>query len=207
MKSKKIAKNIYSLKYNMTEFFAQNKYKIIVCLLFCFVGLLTGIFTAIKLYDLDDSDVFESFNLTYQLEDLEKFSQNFFGRLLSYEIVLAILLIFSLNPVLYIFGWCLLAYRSFLISINCVMLILFFSFNGIIKALLIILPCQLLMILILIGFFCYMIKHMRYNRCVNCKKFTLFFNAFLIATLLLSLINIVETFLLFIFRSNVILVI
>ena len=207
MKSKRITQNLYSLRYTATEFFTQNRYKLIICLLFCLVGLLTGIFTAIKLYNLGDSDVFEDFNLTYQLEDLEKFSQNFFGRLISYEIVLVLLFVFSLNPIMYLFGWCLLAYRAFLIFINCIMIILVFSFNGIIKSLLIILPCQILMLIVLIAFFVFMCKQIRINKYLKCKKFSNILYPFLIATLVLTLINLVEIFLLFIFRSNVILVI
>ncbi len=207
MKSKRITRNLYSLRYTASEFFSQNKLKIIICLLFCFVGLLTGIFTAIKLYNIGDSDVFEDFNLTYQLEDLEKFAQNFFGRLLSYEIVMVLLFVFSLNPFLYIFGWCLLAYRAFLISINCLMIILVFSFNGIIKSLLIILPCQLIMLVVLMTFFVFMCRQIRINNYLKCKKYSNILYPFLIATLALTIINLVETFLLFIFRSNIILVI
>ena len=207
MKSAKFKKSIYSIKYSLSEFVSNNKYKILVCLVFCFIGLLTGIFTAVKIYKLDDSDVFESFNLTYQLSDLENFSANFFGRLISYEMVCLLLLVFSLHPIMHIFGWCLLAYRSFLVAINCVMIILFFSFNGVIKSLLIILPCQLLMLVCLLVFFCFVSKQIKINKFIRCKKTSTILNPLLIVSLCLSIINLVETLLLFIFRSNIILVI
>lgn len=207
MKSRRISKSIYSAKYSIFEFFSQNKFYFIICALFCLVGLLTGIFTAVKIFNLGEEEIFESFNITYQLEDLENFSSNFFGRLLSYEIVLILLFIFSLNPALYIFGWCLLAYRAFLITINCVMIILIFSFNGIIKSLLIILPCQILMLAVLMLFFCYMCKRMKINKFLKCGKFSNILFPILLASLCLSLINLLETLLLLIFRSSVILVI
>lgn len=207
MKSNRLSKGIYSAKYTFYEFFAQNKVKIIICSICCLIGLLTGIFTGVKIFNLDDTDIFESFNLTYQLSDLENFASNFFGRLLSYELVLLLLFVFALHPALYIFGWCLIAYRAFLVSINCVMIILCFSFNGIIKALLIILPCQLLMLIVLIAFFCFMCRQIKVNRFLKCKKFTNILIPFALASLVLSVINLLETLLLFIFRSNVILVI
>ena len=207
MKSNVFAKNIYSMRYSIKEFCAKNKFKIILCIIFCTIAILTGIFTAIKIFGLDEEEIFESFNLTYQLDDLEKFSANFFSRLLSYELVIVLLTIFALHPALYIFGWCLLAYRSFLISINCTMIILLFSFNGIIKALLILLPCQLLMLIIMMAYFCfvcYQIKDCKYQKR---RKFLGILYPFLLASLVLTIINLFETTLLFIFRSNVILVI
>ena len=207
MKSKMFAKNLYTMRYSLKEFCVQNKYKIIFCIVFCLVGLLTGILTAIKIFGIDEEEIFESFNLTYQLDDLENFSANFFGRLLSYELVLIILAIFSLHPSLYVFGWCLLAYRTFLIAVNCTMILLWFSFNGVIKALLILLPCQLLMLAVMIAFFCYVSYQMKNCKYLKRSRLKSILYPFVIASLLLTIINLLETTLLFIFRSNVILVI
>lgn len=207
MKSSRIGKSFYTLKYSLIEFCAKNKTKIIICLLFCFIGLLTGIFTAAKIFKLDDKDMFESFNLTYKLSDLENFSSNFFSRLISYELVNVLLLIFSIFPMLNIFGWCLLAYRCFLISMNCVMIILFFSFNGIIKSLLIILPCQIIMIIVLMTFFCFMCDYFKKSKHYKSRNIKKILTPLFVAFVLLTIINCIETLLLFIFRSNVILVI
>ena len=207
MKSNMFAKNIYTLRYSFKEFFARNKYKIIICLLFCVVGILTGIFTAIKIFDLDEEEIFESFNLTYQLDDLEKFSANFFARLLSYELVLILLTIFALHPAMFIFGWCLLAYRAFLVSINCMMIILCFSFNGIIKSLLILFPCQILMLLLMLAYFCYVCYKVKDCKYQKRKKYSGLLYWLFLVSLALTIINLFETTLLFIFRSNVILVI
>lgn len=207
MKSKMFAKNVYSMRYSLKEFFVQNKFKIIFCLVFCLVGLLTGILTAIKIFGVDEEEIFESFNLTYQLDDLEKFSANFFGRLLSYTLVIILLSIFALHPAMYVFGWCLLAYRTFLVAVNCMMILLWFSFNGVIKALLILLPCQLLMLAVMIAFFCYVSYQMKNCKYLKKNRIKSILYPFLISFLLLTIINLIETTLLFIFRSNVILVI
>ena len=207
MKSKMFAKNLYTMRYSLKEFCVRNKFKIIFCVIFCVIGILTGIFTAIKIFGLDEEEIFESFNLTYQLDDLERFSANFFSRLLSYELVIILLALFALHPALYIFGWCLLAYRAFLISINCTMIILWFSFNGIIKALLILLPCQILMLAIMIYFYCYVCYQIKDCKFQKKKRFMGILYPFLITSLALTVINLLETTLLFIFRSNVILVI
>ena len=207
MKKPKYSTNLFNLKYSMLEFLSQNKIKIIICCMFCFVGLLTGIFTAVKLHSIGDEDILESFNVIFKIEDFENFSANFFARLLSYVLVTILLFLFSCNSFLQIFGWCLIAYRSFLITLNCVSFIFIFSFNGIIKSVLIIFPCQLLMTLTLIIFFCFMCNVMRRNKVYYCNKFNSIITPLLITILVLTTLNLIETFLLFIFRSNVILVI
>ena len=205
MKDNKFSKRLYSFKYACSEFLAKNKIQLIVCIVFLLIGLFTGLFTAIKINRMGDTSVFESFNLTYQLSDLENFASNFFTRLLSYELVLLLLLLFSLTPFLNVFGWCLIAYRSFLVSINCVMIVFVFSFNGIIKSLLIIFPCQLIMLVIMILFFSFLTGQIKNNKQSGCKTSMLL--PFLICSILLTIVNILETLLLFLFRSNVILVI
>ena len=207
MKKSKFSSNIYGIKYSIQDFFSNNKAKILICCLFCLVGLLTGIFTAVKLQSLDNEDILESFNVVYKIEDFENFSLNFFSRLLSYTLVLILLFVFSLNQFLQMFGCFLIAYRSFLIALNCVSFILLFSFSGIIKSILIIFPCQLLMIFTLIIFFCYICNIIKENKCYRYNKFQKIIMPILICAFVLTILNIVETFLLFIFRSNVILVI
>ena len=207
MKYGKISKSVYSLKYSFTEFFSQNKIKLLICLIFCLIGLFTGVFTAIKVFNMGELDIFESFNLTYKLSDLENFSSNFFNRLLSYELVILLLFVFSLHPLLYLFGWCLIAYRAFLVSINCVMIVLIFSFNGIIKGVLIIFPCQLVMLAIMIVYFCFMSKQINDEKVLKHKGYSNIIFTILLASICLTVVNLVETLLLFLFRSNVILVI
>ncbi len=207
MKYNKISRNLYSFKYSFIEFFSNNKIKIFVSLIFFLIGILTGVFTAIKIFNSGDIEIFESFNLTYQLSDLENFSSNFFSRLLSYELVLALLFVFALNPFLYLFGWCLIAYRSFLVSINCVMIVLLFSFNGIIKGILIILPCQLLMLIVMILYFSFVSKLINNDKCFKNKNTKTVVLTFIISSIVLTAINLLETLLLFLFRSSVILVI
>ena len=207
MKYNKISKSVYSLKYSFIEFFSQSKIKIIICLAFCLVGLLTGLFTAIKIFNTGDLQIFESFNLTYQLSDLENFSSNFFSRLLSYELVIILLFVFSLHPLLYLFGWCLIAYRSFLVSINCTMIVLIFSFSGIIKGILILLPCQLLMLLIMTLYYCFLCQQIQDEKILKHKGFNTIVLAIMFSSICLTVVNLIETLLLFLFRSNVILVI
>ena len=207
MKKPKFSSGFYNLKFSFIEFLTNNKTKIIVCCMFCLIGILTGIFTAVKLQSAGDTDILESFNVIYKIEDFENFSANFFSRLLSYLLVSVLLLVFSLNPFLSLFGWCLLAYRSFLISLNCVSFIFIFSFNGILKSILIIFPCQLLMIVTLMIFFCYMCNVFYQNKKYGCGKGNNVIMPILICNIILTVLNLVETLLLFIFRSNVILVI
>lgn len=193
--------------FYMQEFVQANKYKIILISVLCLIGILTGIFTAVKISGTDDLDLFEAFNLTKSLSEFENFSNNFFSRLFSYEVVLVLLLIFAQHPAVNVFGYCLITYRGFLIAINCTMLIIVFSFSGILKSLLIILPCQLLMLAVMAIYFCFACNQTRTRKvyCKNKKQGIVL--QFVIATVALSLVNLVETILLFVFKSSVILVV
>ena len=207
MRTNNFAYKITSFKYNTIDFLYKNKVKIYICAFCLILGMFTGIFTAIKMYNSEVTELFEAFNITDSIEKIEALNENFFARMLSYEIVLFLLFIFSQSQFISTFGYCLITYRMFLVSINCVVLVIVYTFGGILKSLLIIFPCQILMLIILCLYFCYN----NYTTCHRKKykiiKITDCIYPFVIASLLLTLLNIIESLLLFVFKSNVILVI
>lgn len=194
-------------KYQTIDFLYRHKIKIYICLFCLVLGILTGVFTAIKMFNTDSSELFDAFNITTSISEIESLSANFFGRLVSCEIVAILLLLFSQTIFTEIFGYCLITYRAFLVSINCVSLVIIYSFGGVLKAILIILPCQLIMLFVLCMYFCYnnylCIERRKY-RSIKAKDFIF---PFLIVSAVLGIANILETVLLFVFQSNVILVI
>ena len=196
-----------SFKYQTIDFLYRHKLKIYLCLFFLVLGILTGVFTALKMFNADSSELFDAFNITTSISEIEGLSANFFGRLISCEIVSILLLAFSQTVFTSVFGYCLITYRAFLVSINCVSLVIVYSFGGILKSLLIILPCQLIMLFALCMYFCY-----NNYLCTERKKYKNikikdFLSPFLIVSAVLVIVNLVETVLLFVFQSNVILVI
>lgn len=207
MKTKNFAYKFSNIKYQTIDFLYKHKIKIYVCTFCLILGILTGVFTAIKMYNSDASELFDAFNITNSVEEIEKFNENFFGRMLSYEIVSLLLFVFAQASVLSVFGYCLITYRAFLVSINCVMLVVVYSFGGILKSILIIFPCQLLILVIMSLYFCYN-TFLAYDRkkYKNIKiKDCLY--PFVSVSILLTIVNIIETLLLFVFKSNIILVI
>lgn len=207
MKSHNLAYKTTNLKYTIQDFFYQHKLKIFVCGFCIILGVLTGIFTAIKMNANDATELFEAFNITNSISDIEKFNENFFGRMFSYTIVTLLLFAFSQSSILNIFSYCLITYRAFLISINCVMLIIVYSFGGILKSIIIIFPCQLIMLCLLCLYFCF-----AYSKTCERKKYKNlrtkdYFYPIIITIVALSVVNLVETLLLFVFKSSVILVI
>ena len=207
MKSKNFAYKFSTIKYQTIDFLYKHKIKIYICAFCLFLGILTGVFTAIKMYNSDATELFDAFNITNSIEEIENFNENFFGRMLSYEIVSFLIFIFSQASILSVFGYCLITYRAFLMSINCVMLVVVYSFGGILKSILIILPCQLLILVIMSLYFCYnnfLACDRRKYKNIKAKDFL---QPFIIVSVLLTIVNIVETTLLFVFKSNIILVI
>ncbi|MBQ3494935.1 MAG: hypothetical protein IJA69_05915 [Clostridia bacterium] len=204
---KNFSYGVSSLKYSFIDFLRGNRLKIYICSFFLLLGLLTGIFTAIKNSSVDVGDFIDAFGLSDSIGEIEKFSENFFGRLFSCELVAVLLLLFSQLKALNVFGYCMVAYRAFLVAINCVVLIFIYSFGGILKSLLIIFPCQLLMLVILAVYFCFSCHNSFERRCYGDRGLKKVVMPFVWVSVALCLVNLVETMLLFLFKSSVILVI
>lgn len=98
-----------------------------------------------------------------------------------------------------------LGFRGYLLGFNLAALCAGFGLNGIIDAILIVLPCQLCMLILLSVYLAFMSKAHS-----NCKRFGekgRRLKIFIIFCLLLTLVNLVETILMCIFSPTVILVI
>lgn len=207
MKPYNFQKTCMNFKYSYREFCFRNKFKIYICCALVFIALLTGIFTAVKIFNASDTSLYKIFNITHSLSELESFTSRFFPRLFSGLLVLVMITGFAQVTFLNIFGYCVITYRAFLISLNSVMLILMLSISGVVKSIIIILPCQLIMICIFVLYFtfaCGDAKDKKYCKNTGIKRII---PPFLIATLALFIVNLLETILLFVFKSTVILVI
>lgn len=194
------------IKYSLLQFYNKFKLKILITSFLLVVFLLTGIFTALKISNLDD--VVKKIGFSFEaILDGDIYSFSFFiKRCLSFLLVLGILYIFSLNKFLNIFGIALLCYRMFLLALNVVLIIRFIGIGSVIIAILIILPCQLIQLLLLscmFFIFCAIKKDKK-----QCGFYSKNYLRCILYLIIASLIvNLIELLLLIIFKATTILVI
>lgn len=196
---------ISNIKYGITGFFRQNKIKIFVLIFLAVLGILTGVFTALKsgisVYNTQDYNLFVFTNGNLFSFDI------FFSRMLSHITVIAVISLGSLTILLLPFSYLIYIYRAYLIGFNCTLLIVLFGFSGIFTSIVIIIPCQIAVTFVFIVYFCIMI-----NRAIEKRRFGYcekpkFLKVFLITLLILTLLNVIETLLLICLNGNTILVI
>lgn len=147
---------LIQLKYSFIEFFNKYKIKIIILGIILLIALLTGIFTSVKLLKLDDDLDLENFDMKIIMSgDIGSFKY-FLLRLLSFVVVALLLFLFSFNKGLSILGFLLLGYRTYLLALNCTVIILKLGISGVFTSLIIVLPCHLINIILLsLMFFCF----------------------------------------------------
>lgn len=193
-----------NFKYNFIDSFKANKKTTFFLIIFLLLGILTGIFTAIRYAKGASLIAFNDFSLSqYLAGDLGTFGL-FFNRLFSNTIVTIIICICSSTIFLIPINLIVLTYRAYLVSLNCSLIIIINGFSGIISCLLIILPCQLISLLIITIFCSYSFK-----RAVLKKKYgssCKIWDKFLLTFFLLLITNGIETLLLYLFSSKIILV-
>lgn len=195
-----------NLKYNILHFYNKNKTKGIVLSFIVFVCLLTGIFTAFKIGDIDN--VLKSVEFSFEsLIKGDVYELAFFlRRCFSILIVVALLFIFSLAKFTRCFGYVLLGYRSFLLSLNCALIIRYMGIGGIINSAIIIFPCQLLEILLMACLF--IVATQIFKEKKECGGFSSLNSKWLLYILFgCILVSFIEFLLLLIFKATTILII
>lgn len=195
-----------NLKYSILQFYNKHKIKIFVLLFIMVLALLTGIFTAVKLTDLEKALKYAEFSFEALMDgSIYKFSF-FMKRFGSILIVLALLIVFSLTKFLRPFGYILIGYRAFLLSLNITLIIMHMGMGGTINAVIIILPCQIIELLLMSLFFVVLIHMLKEKE--QCGKINNeFFKHLLILIAVSFLVNVIELILLLIFKATTILII
>lgn len=207
MKNVNFSRKWCSIKFKLFEVFKENKKITLFFILIAAIGLFTGIFAAIRYHSGFTLLDFNDFSLTSYLNGELGTSGLFYSRLFSVSIVSTIVLISSFSIYLIPVNFIVLIYRSYLLSLNCTIIILFNGLGGIICSLLIVLPCQILSLLLILMFCSYSYKYAYVKKKYGvCNEFKIW-HKFLIFLFLLLIINLFETFLLYIFSSRIILVI
>ena len=192
------------IKYKLVDTISQNKKTTFFLIIFALIGFLTGIFTAIRYGNGESLVCFNDFSLSQYLSGELGTRDLFLSRLFSTTICTLIIFITSFSVFLLPVGFILITYRAYLISLNCSLIIIVNGLGGILTCLLIIIPCQILSLLALALFCSFSCK-----RAVAKKKYGTsckIWDKLLICYIALLVINGLETLLLYLFSSRIILV-
>lgn len=204
-------KSIYALrkilnkKYAVLNFLSANKALIISFVMVILLGLITGIFVAVK----SGITITNAANFDLCIIDCSGKLQfaGVWARLSSVLVNMLILLVASTSVFLLPLGFITLAYRAYLLGFNITLLVCLCGFGGAISAIIVIVPCQLVLLALEV-LFCIIMVHN-----IDCKKkfgracgvgVTKWIFLFLIALFVVCLL---ETMLLGIFSARTILVI
>ncbi len=189
----------------LAESIKLNKIKTLILLLCCTLLFITGIIVAVQTGTNNPDNIFG-----YALSEgsFKIITSSFFSRLLSLLLIMVLLLIFSLNKLLFPLGVIILCYRSYLLSLNICFMIIIYKFSGALLSIFIVLPCHLLCILVLALFFIVSIKNRQdchgYKKQFFSRQRLSSMGAFLFCLIVISLL---ESILLAICSANVVLVI
>lgn len=204
MKNPSFSRRFGGLKYKLFDTFKENKKTTLFLIIFCLIGLLTGIFTAIRYSNGASLINFNDFSLSQYLSGELGTSDLFFSRLLSTSVVVVITCLCSFSIFLIPVNFILVTYRAYLLTLNCSLIIIVNGLGGFVTCLLIIFPCQVISLLI-ICLFC----------SISCKRAVLkrrygstckIWDKFLITFIALVILSGIETLLLYFFSSKIILV-
>lgn len=192
------------------DYFRHHKVLIFSLAILLLVAILTGVFTAIKNVDNYSAVWFDNYNIMQFYKSKMGTWDLFFSRLGSYLICLVVMLVCSLNVFLSPLSIAVLLIRGYLVGLNACFMFLLFGFNGIITTIIVIIPCQLASLVLLMTFLSLMLIRAKNKRkygisCMGGEKGRL--SLFGIYLVLFIAINIVETLLLYLFSSKLILVV
>lgn len=200
-------KNFFDgLRFSCAETIKANKKKFVLTVMFVFVAIFTGVFVAIK------SNGNQSLGQLQEV-DLDGFYNGFVAssgamaaRSLSLLVNVLILTVLSLSKFMLPLAEVLFVYRGYLFGLNFTLVLIFYGIGGIITAVVVVLPLQLVSLFLLVMFYVVLQK----CNC-DCKRFgrsdcnRIGFVIFML--ILLLTINLLETILLVVLNGKVILVI
>lgn len=197
---------IANLKYICIHFYKKNILKVFIIAFLIILFLLTGLFTALKITDMEKALKLVEFSFE-SLIDGDIYSFSFFiKRYSSILLVMALLFVFATNKITCFLGYLLIGYRAFLLALNCTLIVMNMGIGGAINSIIIILPCQLVQLILMSLFFlivCSMFNDKKNSGTLNKNYFKP-----LIYTLIVALlVNIIELLLLLVFRATSILII
>ena len=155
MAKKKFSGLAYNAKSNILDILKPIKWLLVFSVIVILVGFVVGMIGA---FSSINTDLTEGEGLiSFLTGDMASIS-SFVGRLCSCLVILLILFLFSKSKWLSPLAIILLFYRSYLLGVNIGLLLKFYGMSGIISAVLIIFPLQLLLNLVFAVFYFVLLK-------------------------------------------------
>lgn len=198
-------RNVLSkMSFSCKESIKDCKWRFIIMLVISILSLCIGVFLAIRVNNAGEIENIGDYGFAgFSLTSTSSLS-TFFTRLLSLVIFSIFLMLFSLSPILYTLAGVVIAYRSYLVGLNITVIIICNGLAGIFTTIFIIFPCQLVLMILLACFFAMYSKQCVYKRKTGQGEKL---KVMLIFLGLILLVDIVESLLLLVFSSPVILVV
>ncbi len=201
-KSQKIASEI---KFSAENALKNNKFKFVFTSILIVVSIVVGVIVAIKTNAGGTFKMLQDINYKGFKDGVVASSSAFFSR--SFSLLFNVLLLFllSLSTWLFPVAEVLFCYRGYLFGLNFALIFIFYGFGSMISAIIIVLPCQLLIFVVLQFLYFSLLRasknYKSYGSCGVSRA-----NIILIGALALLLLNLVETILLFLLNGKVIMI-
>lgn len=196
MINKNRAGNIFSnLFFSIKSTLSECKLKTVFTFIFVIIGLAIGVFVAIRLNNAGDLES----ACDYGFVETNLTASGIVWRLISSLVFMLLIALLSLNIFLYPIAVIILMYKAYLIGLNIVIILITKGLTGLFLSLLIILPCQLLLMIVLSCFFCIFSTNFK-----NCGGNNLKIIA--VCLLFLVIIGVLESLLLLLFGANLLFV-
>ena len=191
-----------NLKFAVKSFVNNNKWLLILLAVTALIGLITGIFVALKSgICLENLDSFKIIIISYD-NGLE--FAGVWDKFWSVLLNLLVISVASLYVLLLPLGFIVVAYRAYILGFNLAVLCCLFGLSGACTSILILFPCQIILLALLVIYTILMVNisdsKKRYGRpCYN------FFKCLILILILALVICVVESLILCLFSANSIL--
>ncbi len=195
--SKKFSSLCYSTKTTFIDIIKSIKWQIILSAVIILIGFIIGMYFAFAHVSLDFTDGDKL--MCFLTGNMSNFSSLIY-RVLSSLVVITLLLLFSKSKWLTPLALILIFYRAYLLGINIGIMLKFYGVSGIVVAILILFPMQLIQLLFFSMFYFALLSSQCSFMIKSVKKFVL------ISMGVVLILNIVISLLLLLFSPQVILV-
>ncbi len=197
MSSKKFSGLCYNAKTTIIDIIKSIKWQVIFSAVIILIGFIIGIYCGFAYINADFTD--ENLLVKFLSGEMSSFSALIY-RILSSLIIMLLLLLFSKSKWLSPLAVLLIFYRAYLLGINIAIMLKFYGISGIIVAILILFPLQIIQLIFFSIFYFSLLSGECGLMIKSIKKFIL------ISMLFIIIINFVIALLLCLFSPNIILI-
>ena len=206
IKSYKTHSFLSGLKFTCSNVIKENKGKLLLTFLLVGSSIVIGIVLGVRRNNCYNIGILQEINLENFYSGFAASSSAFASRCLSLVVNIVILTSISFTPFLFPLAQVLFCFRGYLFGLNITLVFIFYGIGSMVTAIVVIIPCQIISLIVLVGFYLIFTKinsNCKRYGCCECNRVVFV----LMGVLILFLINLIETLLLVLLNGNIILVI